>query len=85
MISVILKQNIIHIHKVLKKMIKYVIPFCEEVEQDEMQLTLHLGWKIERLFPKQAWNYCTSKLCLKYIPYLFEMKKYNQEENLQIT
>ena len=40
--------------------------FCEEVEQDEMQFTLHLYWKIERLFPQQAWNYCTSKLCLKY-------------------
>lgn len=58
--------------------------FCEEVEQDEMHLTLYLDWKIQRLFPKQAWNYCPSKLWLKYIPYIFEMKKYNQEENLQI-
>lgn len=60
-----------HTHpQILKKIIKYVIPFSEEVKQDEMQLTLHLDWKIERLFPKQAWNYCTSKLCLKYISYL---------------
>lgn len=47
-------------------------PFLEEVKQDEMQLTLHLDWKIERLFPKQAWNYCTSKLCLKYTSYLLK-------------
>ena len=59
-----------------KKIYKTLILFCVEVEQDEMQLLLHLEWKIDGIFPKQVWNYYLSKVLKKYFQY-FEIYSRN--------